>query len=207
MRPAGTWVKVCGLTRRGDVEAAVDAGADAIGLVLAESSPRCVDLAYAADLADGMPVLCVLVTVDAPVEWLLEAVATVGADAVQPHGQHAAASSAAAAAAGLFVVRPIPVAASGPSMPAVQVPDDQVPLFDAGHGALHGGSGATFSWSLIADVERRFILAGGLGPDNVAAAIHATGAWGVDASSRLESAPGLKDHSRVADFVQEAKQA
>lgn len=207
MTRRATWVKVCGLTRRDDVESAVEAGADAIGLVLAASSPRRVDPARAADLADGVPVLCVVVTVDAEPEWLLETAAAVGAGGVQPHGDHAAASAAAAATAGLFVVRPVPVSASGPSLPLDQIPPDQTPLFDTRHDDLHGGSGDTFPWELVANVERRFVLAGGLGPDNVVAAVRATGAWGVDASSGLESAPGRKNRSRVADFVRKAKQA
>jgi len=200
-----TWVKVCGLTRSDDVAAAVAAGADAIGLVLAESSPRRVDLTQAAALADGVPALRILVTVDARPESLLEAVAVVGADGVQPHGEHAADSAAAAAAAGLLALRPIPMTAAGPSVALEQIPVDQIPLFDTGHRTLHGGTGTSFPWDLAAGVDRRFVLAGGLGPDNVADAIRVSGAWGVDASSRLESAPGLKDHGRVAAFVREAK--
>ena len=122
-------------------------------------------------------------------------------------GKMGFAIAAAAAAAGLFVVRPVPVSASGPSLPLDQIPPDQTPLFDTRHDDLHGGSGGTFPWELVAHVDRRFVLAGGLGPDNVVAAVRATGAWGVDASSGLESAPGRKNRSRVADFVRKAKQA
>lgn len=200
-----TWVKVCGLTRSGDVAAAVAAGADAIGLVLAESSPRRVDVPRAAVLADGVPALRILVTVDTEPEPLLESVAAVGADGVQPHGRHAAESSATAVAAGLFVLRPVSMGPSGPSLPLDRLPARQIPLLDSGHEKLHGGTGTTFPWDLATGMRRRFVLAGGLGPDNVAEAIRVSGAWGVDASSRLETAPGLKDHGRVAAFVRQAK--
>lgn len=200
-----TWVKVCGLTRSDDVAAAVAAGVDAIGLVLAKSSPRRVDVAQAAVLAAGVPALRILVTVDIRPEPLLEAVAVVGADGVQPHGEHAAECTAAAAAAGLLALRPVPMTAAGSSFTLEQIPDDQIPLLDTGHRTLHGGTGTSFPWDLAADIRRPFVLAGGLGPDNVADAIQVSGAWGVDASSRLETAPGLKDHGRVAAFVREAK--
>ena len=200
-----TWVKVCGLTRSSDVAAVVAAGADAIGLVLAEASPRRVDVAQATALADGVPVLRILVTVDMDPKVLLEAVTATGADGIQPHGRYAAESAAAATAAGCFVLHPVAMASPDFADRIAAIPADQVPLLDSGHGGRHGGTGTTFPWDRAAGIGRPFVLAGGLGPDNVAEAIGASGAWGVDASSRLEIAPGVKDRGRVAAFVRAAK--
>ncbi len=87
-----------------------------------------------------------------------------------------------------------------------QTPEDQIPLLDSAHGGSHGGTGVQLDWTRLDVPERRFVLAGGLDPGNVATAIEIVNPWGVDASSGLESAPGIKDPARVAAFLQEAKQ-
>ncbi|MBT8212916.1 MAG: phosphoribosylanthranilate isomerase [Acidimicrobiia bacterium] len=195
-----TWVKVCGLTRRQDVEIAVDAGADAVGFVLSADSPRHVDLGAARDLGRGIPAVRVLVVVDSTPEETLEALKVTGAEAVQLHGDHAGEASLAALAAGAMVLlATAPGVELGPAVPG------QIPLLDNLKLGMHGGTGETFDWALAEGITQRFVLAGGLGPDNVAEAILKTRPWGVDASSRLESAPGVKDHGMVARFVQEAK--
>ena len=96
-----TWVKVCGLTRESDVVAAVDAGADALGFVLAPRSPRAIDTTRAAALMDGVPALRILVTVDTAAGEMSEAVAATGADGIQPHGAHADEAARWAQARGL----------------------------------------------------------------------------------------------------------
>lgn len=196
------WVKVCGVRRRSDVDAAAESGADAIGLVLADS-PRRITVEQAAELvrgADGL--LTYLVTVDATAAELLDLAAFSGATGVQPHGAHAAAASSAAVRAGLSVLRPAPV--TGP-IDLSNIPADQMPLLDTGRPGLHGGTGETFGWELAEDVERDFVLAGGLGPDNVARAVSRLHPWGVDASSRLESEPGVKDPALIKRYVEEAR--
>jgi phosphoribosylanthranilate isomerase len=87
------------------------------------------------------------------------------------------------------------------------IPVGQIPLLDTWSAERHGGTGSVFDWSLAEGLQRRFILAGGLGPENVAAAIRQVRPWGVDASSRLESSPGIKDAGKVAAFITEAKRA
>ena len=79
---------------------------------------------------------------------------------------------------------------------------DELPLLDSDS---IGGTGTTFDWSWLDGLDRPFVLAGGLGPDNVAAAVERVRPWGVDASSGLESAPGVKDLAKVAAFVNKAK--
>lgn len=201
------WVKVCGLTREEDVSAAVVAGTDAVGFVLSESSPRYVSVTRAAKLADGIPAMRFLVTTDLEAEAALEALSAVGADGLQPHGRLAASAAEAAADMGYLVLRPVPVGDELIAAEIENLPERQIPLLDTADPFVHGGTGRTFHWAAAGELDRRFVLAGGLGPDNVAAAIAAARPWGVDASSRLEAEPGIKDHGKVAAFVEEARRA
>lgn len=197
---AETWVKICGLTSRKDVEHAVGAGADAIGFVLYSGSPRCVTVDRAAELAAGVEATTVMLSVDAKPFTVLSMAERTGVDAVQPYGGYSAETAQAAQAAGLMVLRPVR-AVPGFTLPA----DGSMPLLDTPHDALHGGTGETFDWTIVRDIHRDFVLAGGLGPDNVAAAIELAAPWGVDASTGLEAAPGQKDPGKVSAFIEEAK--
>lgn len=195
-----TWVKICGLRRPDDVAAAVEAGADAIGFVLHPESVRAVTAAEARQLGDGAPVIRVAVTVDRSPEELLDVAARAGVDGVQPHGRDAARAARAAVAAGYLVLRPL--AAGGPFR-LEDIPAAEIPLFDTG---AIGGSGRRFDWDLIPVTSRRFVLAGGLDPAVVAEAVRTVRPWGVDASSGLESTPGVKDPRKITAFVENAKQ-
>jgi phosphoribosylanthranilate isomerase len=196
-----TWAKVCGLNREVDVSDAVDAGADALGFVLAPGSPRRVTTERAASLMDGVPALRILVTVDVSVDEVAHMVEVTGADGIQPHGRNAAASSVWAQKAGLLVLRPI-----GSRM-VEEVPEGQIPLFDSAAGDHHGGTGVSLDWAVVDRPDRPFVLAGGLNAGNIGEAIATLRPWGVDASSGLESEPGVKDAAMVAAFVEEAKRA
>ena len=198
-----TWVKVCGLTRPVDVEAAVAAGADAVGFVSHPGSPRYVSLPMIAELADGVPVTRVILTVNLGVRAALTAVEATGVDGIQPYGPRAAEVTAAALDAGVMVLRPLQ-AQAGLELPEE---DGSIPLLDTPDDDELGGTGRSFDWSWVRGLGRRFVLAGGLNPSNVAAAIHLVRPWGVDASSGLEAAPGIKHPGKVAAFVQEAKRA
>lgn len=198
-----TWVKVCGLTRAVDVAAAVEAGADAVGFVSHPGSPRYVSLPAIAELAAGLPVTRVVLTVNLGVRAALTAVEATAVDAIQPYGPDAAQITAAALAEGVKVLRPF---AAGPDL---ELPEDDgsIPLLDTPDDGVFGGTGRTFEWEWVRDLRRRFVLAGGLNPSNVAAAVRAVRPWGVDASSGLEAAPGVKHPGKVDAFVQEAKRA
>ena len=135
---------------------------------------------------------------------LIEAVDQTGADGVQPHGLDAAAAAEAAQRAGLRVLRPVRVDGA---VDLEAVPSGQIPLLDNAATGLLGGSGVAFDWNLIGDQNRDFVLAGGLDPDNVVDAVARVRPFGVDASSRLESAPGMKDPALVRRFVETAKAA
>jgi phosphoribosylanthranilate isomerase len=201
---APVWVKVCGLTRREDVAAAVAAGADAVGFIIAAESSRRVELEAAARLAEGVAAQCVLVSVDLTPDEVVATASAAGIDGVQPHGRHAGPAADRARASGLFVLQPVPVAEPFEMPP---VADGAIPLFDTAVPGRHGGSGRAFRWDLVVGAKRPFVLAGGLGPDNIAAAIASVRPFGVDASSRLEASVGIKDHGKVTAFVQEAKRS
>lgn len=202
-----TWVKVCGITTTEARDAAVEAGADALGFVLIDSSPRALTPGRAATLIGGAPIPCfVLVAASDPRDAIATALAC-GASGIQPYGDSADAIGRAGLAEGLVVLRPVPVLGDGLPNEARTVDPGFTVLFDAADGGGLGGTGATFHWEAVAGWDRPFVLAGGLGPDNVADAIATTGAWGVDASSRLESEPGVKDPDTIRAFVREAKHA
>ncbi len=201
------WVKVCGLSQGRDVEAAVEAGTDAVGFVLAEGSPRQVTVDRAASLMDGVPALRILVTSNMEPDEIAAAMAATGADGIQAHGRHAGPAAAAGVASGWFVLRPVAMMVDPPEPEPATLPEGQIPLLDSGSGSSLGGTGVPFDWAMAAAVNRPFVLAGGLSSDNVKQAIDQVGPWGVDASSGLESSPGIKDPRRVAAFVEEARQA
>jgi phosphoribosylanthranilate isomerase len=198
------WVKVCGVRTPADVRVVTEAGGDAIGLVMAPSSRRLTaeQALGLASVATGLETF--LVTVDARPAELLDLAQYVGCTGVQPHGVHAAEAASAAIQSGFRVLRPRQVA---DSIDLSDIPDSQTPLLDTADGESHGGTGRTFDWNLAATVDRPFVLAGGLGPDNVGAAVLAIRPWGVDASSGLESAPGVKDHDLIRRYIQEAQRS
>jgi phosphoribosylanthranilate isomerase len=198
-----TWVKVCGVTDRSLAEVAAEAGADAIGLVLAVS-PRTVTVEMAIQIGRDIPLAKILVTVDMTPHELIETVERTGADGVQPYGREAPAAAEEAQRAGLQVLRPVRV---NGAVDLGTVPFGQIPLLDAAVDGGHGGSGRSFDWDVIGDQHRDFVLAGGLDPDNVGDAVARVRPFGVDASSGLESAPGVKDPELIRRFVERAKAA
>lgn len=198
----GLFVKVCGLGRPSDVEAAVGAGADAVGFVWYRPSPRHRELSQIAELVKMASVRTVLVTAGVESSALVEAVSQTGVDAVQPHGAHARVAIVAARRLGVEVIHPV---SAGEPLPAPRV--DELLLVDTPDVDLPGGTGRSFDWELASGIDRPFLLAGGLGPGTVADAVRQVRPFGVDASSGLESTPGVKSAEFIRRFVQEAKQA
>ena len=197
------WVKVCGISKRADLDAAVEAGADAVGLVLAAGTPRCITVEQARRLAEHSPVPGIVVTVDESPEDLMELAERVGAGGVQPHGERQAQAAEAGVRNGLMVLRPVRVGSGGVSVD--HVPGSQIPILDTADARRHGGTGRTFDHDALPPLHRRWVLAGGMGPHNVAEAIEKLQPWGVDASSHLESELGVKDPGRIQAFGREAK--
>jgi phosphoribosylanthranilate isomerase len=207
---AGVAVKICGLTRPADAEAAVAAGARYVGLVFFPKSPRNVTPELAREIALGVPpgVAKVALTVNATDAELDGILAQVPADMLQLHGSESPERVAEVRAAfGLPVMKAVGVAEPGDlaRLDAYAAVADQI-LVDAkpAPGAvLPGGNGLAFDWRLLEG--RRWpgpwMLAGGLNPENVAEAIARTGARQVDVSSGVEAAPGRKDPARIRAFL------
>ncbi len=197
-----TWVKVCGMRTVADVEAAAKAGADALGLNLIPGTPRYLEVEDAARLASLSRVPSVILTLDARPHELVELLERVGAAGVQPYGDHAPDAARAAAAAGAFVLRPHRV--RGP-VDLGTIPTGQTGLLDGYSAEGLGGTGRQVAPEWLPPPGSRYVLAGGLNPSNVADAVSRHRPWGVDASSGLESAHGVKDPARIRSFVRNAK--
>jgi phosphoribosylanthranilate isomerase len=200
-----TVVKVCGLTRVEDVHAAAAAGADWVGFVLSGESPRRVERAAAAALraaCDGIVAVAVMVA-PTPEEALALARAA-GCERVQLHRVDPARWPADFP---LPVTFAIPMHADGRLGAALPGPRDLV-LLDAAHATLAGGTGTRVSWEAAGRLAsvRDVVLAGGLDGTCVAEAIERVRPFGVDASSRLESSPGVKDHDRLRAFVRAVRE-
>ena len=168
-----TWVKICGMTTHEAVDAAVTGGADAIGLVLAQDSPRGLTIGQARDLADGVPIATFIVTVDSAPGGALQAAEQGGASGLQAHGHRSLDGAAEATEAGYLSIAPIPVGVDGVTIHLSEIPSSSLPLFHTASSRQHGGTGITFDWALILDPGRPFILAGRLGPTNAPEAIEA----------------------------------
>lgn len=199
---AAVRVKICGITRPEDALCARDAGAWAIGLNFFSGSPRCVTPSQAAAIAAAVPQLTrVGVFVNEPRERVAAIAAAAGLDALQFHGDE---NPAYCGGWSLPVVKAIRVR-DETSVAAARAFDVAFLLVDAWAPDQYGGSGRTFAWELLAPLDRdRLILAGGLDPGNVAAAVRAVRPFAVDVASGVESAPGIKDPEKVRRFVDHA---
>lgn len=195
-----TAVKICGVTRRQDAEAAARCGADFVGFVLWPGSPRAATLDTVRSIVPHLPtsVTPVGVFVDPSAEEVMAA-AEAGIRVAQIHSD-------------------TPVFLRGVTIPVVRAvhlsgdgiePDiaDELVLLDAHDPVQRGGTGTTIDWPRAAQIarSRRVILAGGLTPQNVREAIALVKPYAVDVASGVESSPGIKDHSKVEAFIRNAK--
>jgi phosphoribosylanthranilate isomerase len=189
------WIKFCGMRSAADVAAAESAGADAVGFVTAARSVRQVSPSEAAEYSTGCSIERFLVTEDETPDSLLTAAEIAGVTGVQPHGEHSREAATAALQAGLKVLFPIPV---GDAADASVAPAGTMPLLDG----TNPGSGVRFDPTMIAYLPDLFVLAGGLTPETVREIAFDMDPYGVDVSSGIESAPGVKDAELMARFVE-----
>ena len=180
-------IKICGITNREDALAAVDAGASALGFNFFPGSPRYIRPETAAEIAMDLPILKVGVFVDN--------LTPTNMDVLQLHGNETADD----VPAGRRVWKAFRVTPEWDTSILATFANVEAFLLDG----PAPGTGVGFDWRRATGM-RQVILAGGLGPDNVAEAIRQARPWGVDACSRLERAPGLKDHEKMRRFVRAA---
>ena len=208
-----TIVKICGLTNLDDALCALDAGAEMLGFIFYAKSPRYVTPAIVHDIvgqvkARAAHIITVGVFVNESPQVIRATLDSSGLDLAQLSGDELPDMLAQLGGRAYKAVRSAgnaqtflelaPGSPAHPAMPSL--------LLDADHPTLYGGSGVRADESLAAQLARqcRLLLAGGLNPDNVAAAIQQVQPWGVDVSSGVEAAPGRKDHAKVRAFVQAA---
>jgi phosphoribosylanthranilate isomerase len=202
-----TRVKVCGITTPDDACLAAEYGADAVGLVFAESS-RKVSVEEAWEIAAVLPdgVLKVGVFVDAQPATVLRVAAEIGLDYAQLHGDESPEVVAAVRDDGLKVMKAFRVRGAA-SLEALRYYEADLFLLDTYSERLQGGTGERFDWVLAKSLKGRgnIVISGGLTPENVREAIRFFEPYGVDASSSLEDSPGKKNAERVRRFVSAAK--
>ena len=199
-------VKICGITRVEDALAAAAAGADAIGLVFYAGSPRAVGVEQARAIIAALPpfVTTVGLFVDAGRDELVHILASVPLDLLQFHGDE---SAEQCEGFGRPYIKALRVRAGDDIVARVaDYPGAQGILLDAYVEGVPGGTGEAFDWSLIPQgLSKPLILAGGLRPDNVAAAVARVRPYAVDVSGGVEASKGIKDAQKVGAFIRAAR--
>ncbi len=199
-----TRIKICGITRPEDGVAAADAGADAIGLVFYEPSPRAVDPEQAKAIVAALPafVTTVGLFVDAEAEWVRQVLKQVRVDCLQFHGCEDARYCEQFDQPYIKAVRM--QAATNVQQAGKDYNKAQALLLDTYSKDVAGGTGQQFDWSRVPDkCTKPIILAGGLTPENIVQAIEQARPYAVDVSGGVESAKGIKDHDKMREFVKE----
>jgi phosphoribosylanthranilate isomerase len=208
-------VKICGITRKEDLNAAAAAGADAVGFVVgAPASPRNLSLETAAKLLRQVPpfVKSVLVTLSASVDMLVETCRKLNPDAIQLHGESLRnAVHIREKLPNMTLIRA--VNANAPDALEIAVSASKIfdaVLLDSLVQGQYGGTGVVHDWTLSVRIKQvihpvPLVLAGGLNPANVADAVRVVQPYAVDVSSGVERQLGIKDHQKMVDFVKNAK--
>jgi phosphoribosylanthranilate isomerase len=210
-----TWAKICGITNLEDALTAVEAGADALGFVFYEKSPRNIDAAGATNLVSQLPASIekVGVFVNQREDFICEMATEIGLSAVQFHGSDEdphVADLVVARHPGLKVLVAVPMLRPQPETWAMMWSSDSVYAFLADTG---GGTGKSFDWAASKGAMKtmgslsRVVVAGGLTPENVADSINILHPWGVDVSSGVEKTPGKKDPEKVRAFISAVRNA
>jgi phosphoribosylanthranilate isomerase len=199
-----TRIKICGITRAEDAKAVVDAGADALGLVFYPLSPRAVDIAAAKIIVADVPafVSVTALFVNPSVEEVQSVLDSVRIDLLQFHGDE---EDAFCRQFNRPYIKALRIRqASDVVASCLRFPSALGILLDSYKPGVPGGTGETFDWSLVPTTPPKpIILAGGLVPENVAAAIEQVAPFAVDISGGVEATKGIKDHGKINAFVKE----
>lgn len=207
MAETGVKVKICGVTNPADAVAAVESGADYLGLNFYPGSPRFLEVARALEIAGAVArrVPLVGVFVNAPATRIEDVAGRVGLDLIQLSGDEGPEAVAPFAGRALKAFR------------TGGLPDrDEIAaygevwgiLIDAPHGSLYGGTGRAWDYAAVSGIAggpRRLFLAGGIGPDNVRRAVASARAYAIDVCSRVESSPGIKDRELLRRLFEEVR--
>jgi phosphoribosylanthranilate isomerase len=204
-----TFIKICGITNIDDALAAVTAGADALGFNFYRPSPRYVTPQTAREIIAKLPMsvltVGVFVNEDSP-KSVLNIANEAGITALQLHGDESPAYCRELAKE-RYVIKSLAVA-NDFDLQTVASYEVEAIMLDTKHFALRGGTGQVFDWSIAREVNSvvpKLFLAGGLSPDNIEEAIATVRPYAVDACSALEDKPGRKNHDRMRDFVETAR--
>jgi phosphoribosylanthranilate isomerase len=200
-------VKICGITSVADGLAAAEAGADMIGLMFYERSPRHISFELATEISRSISpfVLKVGVFVNPEEDDVLRAISECGVNLLQFHGEE---TPEFCTRFGVMSMKAFRVRDAGSLLALPDYPTDAY-LLDAYSPDAHGGTGAKFNWDLALEAKQHgkpIFLAGGLTHENVGAAVHQVQPFAVDVSSGVESAPGKKDSAKVRAFIQAVQQ-
>ncbi len=195
-------LKICCITNQADATAAIEGGATALGFNFYARSPRYIEPGRAAEISTSPGVRRVGVFVDEQPALIEEIARIVRLDVAQLHGHEQPSAYPAAVA----VWKAVRVTGDVDFSPYETCPAEAL-LLDGPAAELFGGSGRSFDWRLAGGIGKPIVVAGGLDASNVAQAIKLAHPWGVDACSRIESAPGKKDHQKMNAFLQAAKAA
>ena len=201
-----TRVKICGITRTADAAAAAHAGADAIGLVFYPPSPRFLSVERAREIRDALPpfVQTVALFVNADAAQVAQVIGRVHPAMLQFHGDE---SPGFCAQFGLPFVKACRVKKGVAALEYLRPFSGAAAWLVDSHVPEYGGVGESFDWSLVPATDKPVILSGGLSQANVAAAVRRVKPWGVDVSSGVESAKGIKDAAKIAAFIAEVRNA
>ena len=202
-----TRVKICGITRTGDARAAADAGADAIGLVFYPPSPRYLSVERAVEIRDALPpfVQTVALFVNADAAQIAQVIGRVHPSMLQFHGDE---PPEFCGQFGLPFVKACRIKPGTDALAYLQPYGRAAAWLVDSYVPEYGGVGESFDWSLVPKERTRpLILSGGLDRTNVGKAIRAVRPWGVDVSSGVESAKGIKDAAKMAAFISEVRNA
>lgn len=194
-------VKICGITKPADAEAAAAAGADLLGFVFRSGTPRALDPTESGWVRDVGGVGRVGVFLDSPLDEVLRVRDLLALDWVQLHGSE---PDSYLEVLGERVIRRVPVGSAVDWDRVTGLSERCMPLFDPG-----AGDGVAWAWEVLSESPpgTRFGLAGGLTPENVAAAVRSIKPYLVDVSSGVEASPGIKDHSKIRAFIDAARHA
>jgi phosphoribosylanthranilate isomerase len=202
-----TRIKICGITRAGDARVAAHAGADAIGLVFYPPSPRYLSVERALEIRDALPpfVQAVALFVNPDAAQVAQVIGRLRPAMLQFHGEE---GPQFCAQFGVPFVKACRVRRGVDALEYLRAYERAAAwLFDS-YVPEYGGVGEAFDWSLLPrEQERPFILSGGLSAANVGEAVRRVRPWGVDVSSGVESAKGIKDAAKIAQFIAEVRDA